>query len=80
MRVFENGVLRRMFGPKWSKLHNDEFNDLYSSSNIFGVVKSRRMRWAGHVTRMGERRGAYKVFVGKPEGNNHSEDPGVEGG
>ena len=64
LRVFENGVLRRMFGPKrdevtgeWKILHNEELNDLYSSPNIVRVIKSRRMRWAGHVARMGERRG-----------------------
>ena len=63
LRVFENRVLRRIFGPKsdgvtgqWRKLHNVELNDLYSSSNIVRVIKSRRMRWAGHVARMGERR------------------------
>jgi len=62
MRVFENRVLRRIFGPKrdevtgdWRKLHNEELNDLYCSSNIFRVIKSKRMRWAGHVARMGER-------------------------
>jgi len=52
---------------EWRKLHNDEQNDLYSSPNIVRVVKSRRMRWAGHVARMGERRDVYKVLVGKPE-------------
>jgi len=74
MRVFENRVLRRIFGPKrdevtreWRKLHNEELNDLYSSPNIVRVIKSRKMRWAGHVTRMGERRGVYRVLVGKPE-------------
>jgi len=73
--VFENRVLRRIFEPKrdevkgeWRKLHNDELNDLYSSPNIVRVVKSRRMRWAGHVARMGERRDVYRVLVGKPEG------------
>jgi hypothetical protein len=65
----------RIFGPKrdevtgeWRKLHKDELNDLYSSPTIVWVIKSRRMRWAGHVVRMGERRGAYRVLVGKPEG------------
>jgi hypothetical protein len=75
LRVFENMVLRRVFGPKrdemigeWRKLHNKELNDLYSLPNIVWVVKSRRMRWAGHVTRMGEDRGVHRVLVGKPEG------------
>ena len=73
--MFENRVLRRIFGPKrngvtgeWRKLHNEELNDLYSSPNIVRVIKSRRMRWAGHVARMGEGRGVHKVLVGKPEG------------
>ena len=71
----ENRVLRRIFGPKrdevtgeWRKLHNEELNDLYCSPNIVRVIKSRRMRWEGHVARMGERRGVYRVLVGKPEG------------
>ena len=74
LRVFENRVLRRIFGPKrdevtgeWRKLHNEQLNDLYSSPNIVRVIKSRRMRWAGNVARMGERRGIYRVLVGKPE-------------
>jgi len=74
MRVFENRVLRRAFGPKWDevtgewrKLHNDELRDLYSLPNIVRVVKS-RMRWAGHVVRMGEGRGVHRSVVGKPEG------------
>jgi hypothetical protein len=72
LRVFENRVLR-IFGPKreedgsWRKMHNDELHDLYSSPNIVRVIKSRRMRWAGHVARMGERN-AYRVLVGRPEG------------
>ena len=73
--VFENRVLRRIFGPKrdgvtleWSKLHKEELNDLYSSPNILRVIKSRRMRWAGYVARMEEGRGVHKVLVGKPEG------------
>jgi hypothetical protein len=72
--VFENRVLRRIFGPKreedgsWRKLHNDELHSLYSSPNIVGVTKSRRMRWAGHVARMVEGRGVYRVLFGKPEG------------
>jgi ABC-type protease/lipase transport system fused ATPase/permease subunit len=75
MRVFENKVLRRIFGPKrdevtgeWSKLHNEELNNFYSSSNIVRVIKSRIMRLAMQVARMGKRRGAYRVLVGKPEG------------
>jgi hypothetical protein len=75
LRVFENRVLRGVFGPKrdeltgeWRKLHNEELNDLYSLPNIVWVVKSRRMRWAGHVARMGEDREAHRVLVGKPEG------------
>jgi len=67
-------VLRRIFGPKRDKvtgecrkLHNEELNDLYSSPNIFRVIKSRRMRWAGHVARMEERKGVYRILVGKPE-------------
>ena len=75
LRVFENRVLRRVFGPKrdevtgeWRKLHNEEISDLYSVPNILRVVKSRRMRWAGHVARMGEGRGVHRVLVGKPEG------------
>ena len=73
--VFENRVLKRIFGPKkdevrgeWRKLHNEELNGLYSSPNIVRVIKSRRMRWAGHVARMVEGRGVYRVLVGKPEG------------
>jgi hypothetical protein len=72
--VFENRVLRRVFGPKrdkvageWRKLHNEELNDLYSLPNIVRVVKSRRMRWAGHVVCMGEDRGGHRMLVGKPE-------------
>jgi len=73
--VFENRVLRRVFGPKrdevtgeWRKLHNEELSDLYSLPNIARVVKSRIMRWAGHVARMGQGRGLHRVLVGKPEG------------
>ena len=75
LRVFENRVLRRVFGPKrdevtgeWRKLHNEELRDLYSLPNIVRVVTSRRMRWAGHVARMGEERVVHRVLVGKPEG------------
>jgi len=74
LRVFENMVLRRIFGPRrdeitgeWRRLHNEELNDLYSSPNIVRVIKSSRMRWAGHVARMGEERGVYRVLAGKPE-------------
>jgi len=75
LRVFENMVLRRIFGPRrdevteeWRRLHNEEPNELYCSPSIVRVIKSRRMRWAGHVARTGEERGAYRVLVGKPEG------------
>ena len=75
LRLFENRVLRRIFGPKrdgvtgeWRKLHNEELNSLYSSPNFVRVIKSRRMRWAGHVARMEEGRGVHKVLVCKPEG------------
>jgi hypothetical protein len=75
LRVFDNRALRRIFGPKrdevtgeWRKLHNEELNDLYCSSNIVEMIKPRRMRWAGHVARMGDRRGVYRGLVGKPEG------------
>jgi len=75
LRVFENRVLRRIFGPKrdkvtgeWRRLHNEELNDLYSSPNIARVIKSRGMRWTGYVARMGEERVVYRVLVGKPEG------------
>ena len=80
MRVFENSVLRRIFGPKrdevtgeWRKLHNEELNDLYFSPNIGGLIKSRRMRWAGHVARMGEVRGVYRVLVGKLRERNQAQ-------
>ena len=73
--MFENRVLRRILGPKrdeitgeWRKLRNEELNDLYCSPNIVRVIKSRRTRWAGHVVCMGERRGVYRVLVGKAEG------------
>jgi hypothetical protein len=71
--VFENKV-RRIFGPKrdegtgeWRKLHNEELHDLYSSPSITRIMKSRRMRWAGHVARMGLKRNAYRLLMGKPE-------------
>ena len=73
--MFENRVLRIMFGPKrdgvtgeWRKLHNEELNDLYSSSNIIRMIKPRITRWVGHFARMAARRGSYSVLVGKSEG------------
>ena len=73
--MFENTVLRRIFGPRrdevtgdWRRLHNEEINDLFSSPNIVRVIKWRRMRWAGRVARMGEERRVCRVLVGKPEG------------
>ena len=75
LKAFENRVLRRIFGPKrdevtgeWIKLHNGELDDLYSSPNIVRVIKSRRMNWAEHLARIGERRGVYRVLVGKSKG------------
>ena len=75
LRVFENLMFRRIFGLRrdevkgeWRRLHNEELNDLYFSPNILRVIKSIRIRWAGHVARMGEERGVYRVLVGKPEG------------
>ena len=75
LRVFENMVLWRIFGPRrdevtgeWRRLHNEELNDLYSSPNIVQVIKSIIMRWVGHVARMGEERGVHRFLVGKPEG------------
>jgi hypothetical protein len=75
LRVFENRVLRRIFGPKreevtgvWRKFHNEELHDLYSSLTIVRVIKSRRMKRAGHVARMGEGRGVFRVLAGKAEG------------
>ena len=72
--MFENSVLRRIFGRKrekvtreWRKLHKEELNNLYSSPHIVQVIKSRRMRWLGHVVHMGKKRGIYRILVGKPE-------------
>jgi hypothetical protein len=80
--VFENRVLRRIFGPKrdevtgeWRKLHNGELHNLYSSPHIIRQIKSRRMRWEGHVARMEEGRNVYRVLVGKPEGKRPLERP-----
>jgi hypothetical protein len=71
LRVFENRVVRRIFGPKWEgvtggwrKLHDEELHNLYSSPSIIRIIKSRRMRWAGHVARMGEKRNVYRLLVG----------------
>ncbi len=79
-------MLRRIFGPKrdgvtgeWRKLHNEELNDLYCSPNILRVIKSRRMRWVGHVARMEEGRGVHKVLVGKPEGKRPLGEQDVDG-
>jgi hypothetical protein len=73
--VFENRVLRGIFGPKrdeviggWRELHNEELHNLYCSPNIIRIIKSGRVRWAGYVARMGEKRTAYRILVGKPEG------------
>ena len=75
LRVFEKIALRRIFGTRrdevmreWRRMRNEEINDLYSSPNIVRVIKWRRMRWTGHVARMGEERGVYRFLVGKPEG------------
>jgi hypothetical protein len=87
LRVFENRVLRRIFGPKtdevtrvWRKLHNEELHHLYPSPIIVQVIKSRRMIWAGHVARMGEGRGVYRIFLcGNLKVRDHWGDPGVDG-
>jgi hypothetical protein len=80
--VFENRVLRGVFGPKgdevtgeWRKLQNGELHNVYSSPDIIREIKSRRMRWAGHVARMGEGRNMYRTLVGKPEGKRPLERP-----
>jgi hypothetical protein len=76
--MFENKVLRRIFGPKsnevtgeWRKLHNEELRDLYTSRNIIRIMKSRRMRWAGYVARMRKKRNSYRLLVGKPRERDH---------
>jgi hypothetical protein len=86
LRVFDNRVLRRIFGPtrdkvtgEWRKLHSGELYNLYSLPDIIRQIKSRRMKWVGHVASMGEGRNVYRVLVGKPEGKNHLEDHGVDG-
>jgi hypothetical protein len=83
LTLFENRVLRRIFGPKrdevtggWRKLHNEELHGLYSSPSIVRVIKARRMRWAGHVACMGEVRGAYSILVGRLEGRRSLGRPG----
>jgi hypothetical protein len=82
LRVFENRVLMRIFGPKrnevirkWRKLHTEEFNDLYSLPNTFQMIKSRRMRWTGHVVLMGERRRVYRILEGRFGGKRPLEKP-----
>jgi len=84
VRVFENRVLRRIFGTKmdvvtgeWRKIHNEELNYMYCSPKIFQVIDSRRMRWAGHVACKGERRGVYRVLVGQPEGKRRLGRPSL---
>jgi hypothetical protein len=84
--VFENRVLRGIFGPKrdevtgeWRKLHSGELHNLYSSPDIIRQIKSRRMRWAGHLARMGEGRNVYRILVGKPEGKRPLERTCVDG-
>jgi len=86
LRVFEKRVLGRIFGPMrdevtedWRKFRNEELNDLYSSSNIFRISKSRRVKWVRHVARMGDRKGIYRVMVGNLRKRGHLEDPGVDG-
>jgi len=86
LKVFENMVLRGIFGPRrdevtgeWRRLHDAELNDLYTSSNIVRVIKSRRMRWAGHVARMGEERGCIGSWCGNRREREHWGDLGVDG-
>jgi hypothetical protein len=86
LMVFENRVLRRIFGPKrddgtgeWRRLHNGQLHNFYSSPDIIRQIKSRRMRWAGNVACMGEGRNVYRVLMGKPEGKNHLKDQGIDG-
>jgi hypothetical protein len=85
LRVFQNTVLRRIFGPKrdevtgeWRKLHNEELNNLHSSSNIIRVIKSRRIRWAENVARMGRKEVATGFWLGNRRERDHLEDPGLD--
>ena len=87
LRVFDNRVLRGIFGPKldkvkreWRKLHNEELNDLYCSPNIVRMIQSRRMRWAEYVARMVEKKGVYRILRGNLRKRHHLEDPDVDGG
>jgi hypothetical protein len=82
----EKRMLRRIFGPYrngvaegWRKLHNEELHGLHFSPSIIRIIKSRRMRWAGHVARIGEKKNVYRLLVGKPEGKNHWEEQDVGG-
>jgi hypothetical protein len=86
LRVFENRVLRGIFGPKkdgvtggWRKLYNEELHNLYPSTSIIRIIKSRRMRWARHVARMGEKMNIYRLLIRKPEGKRPLEDRDVGG-
>jgi hypothetical protein len=86
LRVFENRVMKRIFGPRrvevkgeWKKLHTEELNDLYCSPNIFWLIKSRRIRWARHVASMGDIRVAYRIWVGILRERNHLGDTGIGG-
>jgi hypothetical protein len=86
LRVYENRVLRKIFGPmrdevtgEWTRMHNEELNDLYSSSNIILVMKSIKMRWAGCAACSGNGRGAYKIVVGRPKRRSHLEDLDEDG-
>ena len=85
--MFDNRVLRGIFGPKldkvkreWRKLHNEELNDLYCSPNIVRMIQSRRMRWAEYVARMVEKKGVYRILRGNLRKRHHLEDPDVDGG
>jgi hypothetical protein len=86
LRVFDNRVLRRIFGPKkyeviggWRKLHNEELYKLYSSPSVIRIIKSRRMRWEGHVARTREKRNTYRILVEKPEGKRPLEGLDIDG-